>query len=164
MKSYLIRLTIGAAFAVAPFALKPAFANMSMLDNYDYNTPSFKTSAPFATVHVVIQVSEDDPARWNLVLNNAQNLLDFMGASKTQIVVVAYGPGLKMLLADSPVAGRIQSLDQEGVEFDACHNTMMAMAKASGHMPVIVAPAVIVPAGVVRILQLESHGFSYLKP
>ncbi|HQT63730.1 MAG TPA: DsrE family protein [Acidocella sp.] len=137
---------------------------MSMLDNYDFNKPAFKNSMPFATTHAVIQVSEDDPARWNLVLNNAQNMLDFMGASKIQIVIVAYGPGLKMLLAGSPVAGRIQSLDQEGVEFDACHNTMLAMEKATGQMPVIVPPAVIVPAGVIRIMQLEAHGFSYLKP
>ncbi|MHB1302943.1 MAG: hypothetical protein ACYCZB_05640 [Acidiphilium sp.] len=50
------------------------------------------------------------------------------------------------------------------MEFDACHNTMMALARAFGHMPKLVKQAVIVPAGVVRVAQLEAHGFSYIKP
>ncbi len=164
MKTYQIFLTIVALIFGAFAGAAPAQANMSMLDNFNYDQPAFKTSMPFATTHAVIQVSEDDPARWSMVLNNAQNLLDSMGASKIQIVVVTYGPGLKMILASSPLAERIAALDKEGVEFDACHNTMLGMAKATGTMPVIVPEAVIVPAGVLRILQLESHGFLYLKP
>lgn len=164
MFTYLIRLTIAAVLLCGLAGARPAMANMSMLDNFNYAQPAFKNAMPFATTHVVIQVSQDDPARWNLVLNNAQNLLDSFGADKIQIVVVAYGPGLKILLANSPVAERLATLDQEGIEFDACHNTMMGMAKATGKMPELVLSAVIVPAGVQRILQLESHGFLYLKP
>ncbi|MBU2837690.1 hypothetical protein HF673_18910, partial [Acidithiobacillus thiooxidans] len=48
--------------------------------------------------------------------------------------------------------------------FDACHNTMLQMAKKLGHLPKLVPSAVIVPAGIVRIMQLESHGFDYVKP
>ncbi|WP_439097810.1 DsrE family protein, partial [Acidithiobacillus thiooxidans] len=80
------------------------------------------------------------------------------------IVVVAFGPGLKMLVANSPVAKTIAAMNAEGVEFDACHNTMLAMAKKLGHLPKLVPSAVIVPAGIVRIMQLESHGFDYVKP
>ena len=47
---------------------------------------------------------------------------------------------------------------------DACHNTMEGMAKKLGHLPELVPQAVIVPAGVVRIMQLEHAGFEYLKP
>ena len=51
-----------------------------------------------------------------------------------------------------------------GIEFDACHNTMQAMAKKLGHMPAINPAATVVPAGVVRIGELEQKGFSYIKP
>ncbi|MGH7067745.1 MAG: DsrE family protein [Acetobacteraceae bacterium] len=139
-------------------------ANPSMLKTFSFDHPTFVKPHPFATLHVVIQVSENDPARWNLALNNAQNLLDYMGDDPIQIVIVTYGPGLRMILAGSPVAARIAALDDEGVEFDACHNTMENMAKHLGHLPALVSQAVIVPSGVIRILQLEAHGFLYVKP
>ena len=139
-------------------------ANPSMLDSFKFDTPTFIHDLPFAEHKVVLQVSENDPERWQLVLNNAQNLLDYFGQEKVRIVVVAYGPGLLMLLKDSPVAKRISSEDAEGVEFDACYNTMQGMAKKLGHLPVLAPPAVIVPAGVVRIMQLEKAGFEYIKP
>lgn len=141
-----------------------ARANPSLLQTFKFNQPEFIKQHPFAAVHLVIQVSENDPARWNLALNNAQNMLDDMGDDQLQIVMVAYGPGLRMFLAESPVAARIASLDAEGVEFDACHNTMENMAKKLGHLPALVPQAVIVPSGVIRIVQLEAHGFNYIKP
>ncbi len=142
-----------------------AFAAASGLPaDFHFDHPSFKHELPFATRKVVIQVSVNQPAYWNLVLNNAQNLLDSFGQQNVRIVVVAFGPGLPMLLKNSAVAARLQSEDSEGVEFDACHNTMEAMARKIGHMPVLAPQAVVVPAGVVRIMQLEKAGFAYVRP
>ncbi len=141
-----------------------ARANPSMLGTFDFDHPAFLHANPAATRHVVIQVSAAAPGHWLMALNNAQNLLAALGARKVQIVVVAFGPGVKMLLAGSPVARRVAALDAEGVEFDACHNTIAAMARHLGHMPKLVPQAVIVPAGAERIVQLEAHGFAYLKP
>lgn len=155
---------IAGILALLVLGMGNAYANVSMLKDFHFDHPTFVHDVPFAEAHVVIQVSQDDPARWDLTLNNAQNLLNYFGPSKVQIVIVAFGPGLKMFLADSPVAERIASLNAEGVEFDACHNTMLAMAKKLGHMPDLAPQAVIVPAGIVRIMQLESHGFQYIKP
>lgn len=131
---------------------------------FDFDHPTFVHDLPFAKHQIVLQVSVNEPTYWNLVLNNAQNLLDFFGQENVRIVVVAFGPGLPMLLKNSPVASRIESEDSEGVEFDACHNTMKAMARKIGHMPVVLPQAVVVPAGVVRIMQLEHAGFAYLRP
>ncbi|MCF3945238.1 DsrE family protein [Acidiphilium iwatense] len=158
---------VAAFFGLAVFGFMPAGlarANPSMLKDFKFDHPIFQHPHQFATRHLVLQVSEAYPAVWTLALNNAQNVLNFMGDDKVQIVVVAYGPGLKMLLANSPDAKRIAAMDAEGIEFDACHNTMMAMMHATGHMPVLVPQAVIVPAGIVRIMQLETHGFAYIKP
>jgi len=139
-------------------------ANPSMLRDFNFDKPTFIHDLPFVEHKVVMQVSENNLERWKLVLNNAQNLLDYFGQEKVRVVVVAYGPGLLMLLKDSPVAQRISSENAEGVEFDACHNTMEGMAKKLGHLPVLVPSAVVVPAGVVRIMQLEKAGFAYIKP
>ncbi|MGC8806707.1 MAG: DsrE family protein [Thiomonas sp.] len=139
-------------------------ANPSMLGDFNFDKPTFIHDLPFVEHKVVLQVSENNLERWQLVLNNAQNLLDYFGQEKVRVVIVAYGPGLLMLLKDSPVAQRISSENAEGVEFDACHNTMEGMAKKLGHLPVLVPSAVVVPAGVVRIMQLEKAGFAYIKP
>ncbi len=139
-------------------------ANPSMMKDFNFDKPTFIHELPFAQYKVVLQVDSNNEADWNLTLNNAQNLLNYFGQEKVRIVVVAFGPGLLMLLKDSPVAQRIASQDSEGVEFDACHNTMEGMAKKLGHLPELVPQAVVVPAGVVRIMQLEKAGFAYIKP
>ena len=119
---------------------------------------------PFATAHYVLQVSEDDPARWTLAMNNALNLQQHYGPDKVDVVIVAYGPGLKMLLKNAKDAKRVDSLAAAGVEFDACHNTMMGMKKKTGKMPVLVGSAKVVPGGVVRIGELQGKGYAYIKP
>jgi intracellular sulfur oxidation DsrE/DsrF family protein len=157
----LLALTLGLGLAAQAQAADSAQPNAA---RFDFDHPTFAHDLPFAKHQIVLQVSVNKPAYWNLVLNNAQNLLDFFGQENVRVVVVAFGPGLPMLLKDSPVASRIESEDSEGVEFDACHNTMKAMARKIGHMPVLVPQAVVVPAGVVRIMQLEHAGFAYLRP
>lgn len=158
------RTGILAAICLAFAVCGAARANPSMLKTFSYEHPVFLHPHPFATRHVVVQVSQDDPARWHLALNNVANMLEAFGQDKVQIVVVAYGPGLKMILGNSSDAKRIADLDEEGVEFDACHNTMLGIERKTGHLPKLVPSADIVPGGVVRIMQLESAGFNYIKP
>src|SRR3954462_8645869 len=73
---------------------------------------------------LVIQVTDNDPARWTMVLNNTKNAqVDVGGADKIDIEIVNYGPGINMLKAGSPVADRIAELVQSGVKVVACENT-----------------------------------------
>src|SRR5258708_33938547 len=73
---------------------------------------------------VVIQVSDNDPAKWSLALSNARNVQQDLGKNNVQIEIVAYGPGLGMLKAESKVADRLaQALDND-VGLLACENTM----------------------------------------
>lgn len=166
MMRTMLRNIIGAMMVVAMVAMVAprARATISMLHDFRYSHPTFVHPHPFATTHILLQISQAIPARWNLVLNNAQNLMNYLGQQHVQIVVVAFGPGLKMYFKNSPVAARIQSLNAEGVEFDACDNTYKQMTKMMGRKPSLVNAAVLVPAGIVRIVQLERDGFSYVKP
>ena len=110
---------------------------------------------------VVVQVSEADPARWNLVLNNVQNLQDDLGADKVAIEIVAYGPGIGMLKLDAPVNSRISEVVKAGVAVNACENTMrnQKLLRADMHPNVSY-----VPAGVVEIVKRQQEGWAYLRP
>lgn len=117
-----------------------------------------QTNAP---TRVVVQVSEADPARWNLALTNVQNLQDGMGADKVVIEIVAYGPGIGMLKADAVTNARIGELVERGVAVRACENTMrnQKLQRADMH------PGVgYVPAGVIEIVKRQQEGWAYLRP
>lgn len=146
-------------------ALQPALAaNWSIYKNYSFDKLVLAQPKPFAKVHLVIMVTQDQPKRWRTALNNVKNVSKFFGQDNIQVVLVTYGPGLKMLFANSPFAKRINSLSVEGVEFDACHNTMLGFKRKTGHLPKLVSSAVVVPGGIVRIMQLEEHGYNFIKP
>ena len=110
---------------------------------------------------VVVQVSEADPARWNLVLNNVKNLQDDLGADKVSVEIVAYGPGIGMLKFDAPTNSRVSDAIKAGVTIDACENTMrnQKLARADMHPNVSY-----VPAGVVQIVKRQQEGWAYLRP
>jgi intracellular sulfur oxidation DsrE/DsrF family protein len=48
--------------------------------------------------------------------------------------------------------------------FGACNNTKRNMEKAEGKTIPIIEEAVVVPAGVVRLVELQEQGFKYVKP
>lgn len=120
---------------------------------------------PSATHHVVLQISDANPATQNLILNVASNLVSYYGADKIDLEVVAFGPGLQLLMADNANASRIVGLAKEqGVKFDACENTLNAMTRALGHKPALNPDAQIVPSGAARLVDLAEHHFVVLRP
>jgi uncharacterized protein len=126
----------------------------------------------FAKPHrLVIQVDQNDPVIMNLALNNATNVIDYYRAKGREVHVdlVTYGPGLHMLRDDtSPVKDRIKQLKDYAfpstVQFSACNNTKENMEKKEGKPVNIVSEAVIVPSGVVHLMELQEKGWSYLRP
>jgi len=110
---------------------------------------------------VVIQMSDNDPAKWNLALNNAQNLQQALGKENVQVEIVAYGPGLNMLRANSKVAGRINGALDQNVDIVACGNTMKKMKVTKDDL---IAGSRIVGGGVIEISERQSQGWTYIKP
>ena len=111
--------------------------------------------------HVVLQVSDNDPGKWNLALNNARNLQTDLGAQNVEVEIVAYGPGIGMLKAESVVGNRIAEAVGNGVKVSACENTMRGQKLAKTDMLDGIA---YVPAGVVEIMQKQQQGWAYLRP
>jgi intracellular sulfur oxidation DsrE/DsrF family protein len=120
---------------------------------------------------VSIQVDQNDPQVMNLALNNATNVVEYYRANNEDVDVdiVTYGPGLHMLRDDtSPVKDRIKRLKELAfpgkIQFSACNNTRQNMEKAEGKAVPIIADATIVPSGVVRLMELQEQGWSYVRP
>ena len=109
----------------------------------------------------VIQVSDNDPAKWNLALNNAKNVKQALGKDNTDVEIVAYGPGLNMLKLESSVGNGIQDAEKSGVQVIACGNTMKAQKVTKEDLLPGVA---VVPAGVLEIGAKQQLGWTYIRP
>jgi uncharacterized protein len=110
---------------------------------------------------IAIQMSDNDPAKWNLALNNAKNVQDELGATNVEVEIVAFGPGIQMLKLDSVVNSRIGEATKAGVKVLACENSMRNLKVSKDD----IAPSVgYVPAGVVHLMRRQTEGWAYLRP
>jgi intracellular sulfur oxidation DsrE/DsrF family protein len=123
------------------------------------------------THHVVFHVDQNDPEVMNQTLNNVTNVIEHYRTRNedVDIDVVTYGPGLHMLRADtSPVQDRIKRLKDMvfpgKIQFSACNITKTSMEKREGHAIAVVPEAIVVPSGVVHLMELQEQGFSYVRP
>src|SRR5512139_3459380 len=80
-------------------------------------TPALSADQSFADYKYVLHISDMDPSKQELILNNARNLLDAYPPGQVDVEIVAYGPGLRLMFADNVNAKRIDSLAQSGVKF-----------------------------------------------
>ena len=129
----------------------------------------FSPALSAETHYLAIQVNEDDVNAMNMALNNAQNAERYYSSQGDDIVIEVdtYGPGLKMLLqGSSPVAERISAVKKStgNITFSACENTIRAMSRASDAEVKLLSEARSVPSGVVRLMQLQEQGYSYIRP
>lgn len=117
----------------------------------------------------VIQVSREDAEGMNLALNNAmaaKRLYDSRG-EQFQVEIVAYGPGITMLREDkSPVKEHIEEAKKAipGLVLSMCGNAKAGAEKREGHEITPLAGVGVVPAGVVRVAELQEQGWTYIRP
>lgn len=118
---------------------------------------------PFAEHHIVLQLSDRAQDKQLLVLSIAYNLLKAYDPDKIAIEVVAFGPGIDLLRAESPSRARVDSLVSQGVQFDICMNTVDTVEREGKHVD-INPKAVHVQVGVGRILELAEKGYTIVRP
>ena len=145
------------------------FLTLAMLLSGPHPQAADSNAAP--RHRVVFQVDSNDPDTMNLTLNNVTNVIDAFRDKHEdlEVDVVAYGPGLHMLRADtSKVADRVAHLPDYAypahLQFSACNNTKEGMERKEGHPIRLLPAATLVPSGVVRIIELQEQGWSYVKP
>jgi len=118
---------------------------------------------------LAIQISDNDPATFTKALNVATNFAKGMSDAGEiyEIEIVTFNAGLHILRTDtSPVMDRIKSISESvpDVTFSACGNTITGMTKKEGAAPPITEYARVVPAGVVRLMELDEMGYYVIRP
>jgi len=111
---------------------------------------------------VMLQLTSADETTINNVLHNAANIQNFYGMDQVEIMIVAYGPGMRALYSkSSPVQDRITSLQKYGIDFVGCGNTM----DATDHTPDDLIEGVEwVQAGIAEIVERQLDGWVYVRP
>lgn len=107
-----------------------------------------------------------DAEKVNFVLGNIQNHIDGVGGPEhVTIALVIHGPALKAFhwsQANPDVSKRLSDFSKDGVELAACGNTMKAQnVTLTDLLPGFVSAE---KGGVVRIAELQSQGYLYLRP
>ena len=118
---------------------------------------------------LALQVSDNDPATLNKVLNVAANFARMQSekGNMFEIEIVAFNAGLHMLREDtSPVLDRVKNFSASipDLQFSACQNTINGMTKKEGKAPQLVESAVVVPGGVGRLMKLDDSGYFVIRP
>ena len=118
---------------------------------------------------LVIHVDQGDITQLNMALGNASNVIEHYKSrgEEVEIEIVAYSQGLHMLREDtSPVKERIKMLRDKSpkIVFSACDNTRRRMEKDEGRKITFIPEATVVPSGVVRLMELQEQGWSYVRP
>jgi uncharacterized protein len=138
----------------------------------DFKRPSEQISKRIAKKHphhLILQVNSNEPAMMNLALNNATNVAQYYKdlGQKVKIDIITFGPGLHMLRDDtSPVKARIKAIAEStpSISFAACNNTRENMSRAESKEIPLIAEAKVVKSGVVRVMELQEQGWTYVKP
>ena len=117
-----------------------------------------------ARMRVVYHLSDLDKVAF--VLANIGNHIDGTGGpGAIDIALVVHGPALqafKTAGVDARISSRAEALSKARVDFEACINTMRGYGIALGDL----LPGFVVAekGGVVRLAELQSQGYLYLRP
>ena len=113
---------------------------------------------------VAYHLSEE--GKVGFVLNNIRNHIKGVGgAENVEIVLVVHGPALKAfhdLQAEPGVLDRMQALLKSGVSFNACGNTMRVQGVETDDL--LDGFVRVDQGGVVRLAELQSEDYVYLRP
>jgi uncharacterized protein len=115
---------------------------------------------------VVYHMNQGDPALHLMAMRNVQNHINAVGADNLEIKVVMHGPGLNLLTGakdNADLAGAVDELKMQGVEFQVCRNTL-TVRNIQLDALYDATEADIVDSGVAQLSILQRQGYTYIKP
>jgi len=111
---------------------------------------------------VVMGISHGDDESIHHGLSTANNVLKFYGPEKIHLRIVAYYHGIRTLLkSEKEIAVRVRALQQYGVEFVACGNTMETKKIPAS---ALIDDVEIVSAGIAEVIERATEGAFYIQP
>jgi len=110
---------------------------------------------------VVFELNAPAPSGWDQLFHNVENVQKTFAADGTQIEIVFFGKGLRMLLkTNSEYAERLKAAADSGVVIAACQNTMRQMKLTGDDLFPF---ATQVDSGVAELVRKQEAGFVYIK-
>ena len=122
---------------------------------------------PFAERHVLLQVSDGDPAKFSLALDVANNLIrHYGGTDHVDVQIITFAEGVNMLTTpdSNPNFARIRSLMDSNVTFVVCLNSLDTLERKNGTRPVVLAGTKGVQTGVAYMLEKIHDGYIQIHP
>ena len=128
---------------------------------------------------VVYHINGDNPKQQAGALGNIQNHINAVGAENLDLKVVMHGNGVSLVmlpeaLSETPkmkaanateqMQAKIDSLKNQGVQFQICANTLKGRKISLEDHLYNADQADIVPSGVAHLAHLQGMGYTYIKP
>ena len=116
---------------------------------------------------VVYQLTEPGVEKAKAVLGNIVNHVNGVGGWENieALELVVHGPALKTFVTtdmDPAVRGLLDRLQTQGLALGACGNTMKGMNITLDQLPD--GTRRLAQGGVVRVMELQEAGYSYIRP
>lgn len=111
--------------------------------------------------HVAFQVTAGSTEQWDGLLGNVENLRRALGDELRDVEVIAYGPGLGLVLrTNAAQAARMETLSRQGVRFLACENTMKRRNVNTADLLPFVGT---VDSGVAQVVRRQKQGWQTVR-
>ena len=116
---------------------------------------------------IVYHLDEAGLDKAKFVLGNIRNHVVGVGGWQNieSFELVVHGPALKLFVQssiDPALKQTLEMLQEQGMTFGACGNTMKNFSITTEQLP---RGSLVLPqGGVVRLMELQEHGYIYLRP
>lgn len=111
---------------------------------------------------IVFSIKDGSDEAIHHVLSSANNVLKFYGPENVQMRIVAYYHGIRTLLkSEKDIAVRVDALQQYGVSFVACGNTMRTKKIQED---ALLDDVEIVTAGIAEMIERVQEGWINIVP
>ncbi len=109
---------------------------------------------------MLFEVDSAKTPAWTMTLGAVAHIVHRVGIPPAQLEVLAWGPGLRMLLKNAPDAMEITILQMRGVRFVACQTSMRRLHIEARQL----APGVnVVAGGMAELMKRHNEGWAEVK-
>jgi len=111
---------------------------------------------------IIFSIDTIDDREVNHVISTVNNVIKFYRPENTEVVVVVYSQGVKILRknSDSATRKRIEALMTYDIEFVACENSLRTLGIKKKEL---IDDLSFGTAGIVEIIERKLQGYTYIK-
>ena len=116
---------------------------------------------------ILLHVSSNDPLRFNVLLDETEQLLQnsLYSAQKLQVEILTNSKGLELVKNNTRHADRIATLQQryDNLVFSACNQALKRVQKDQGIAVELLPGTRVVKSAIGQVLKRQKQGWTYLK-